>query len=344
MNSPLEEIASGKPLASKPLASVSLDLDDKWTYMKTHGDERWRSFPSYLEIVIPRVLRFLDNRALRITFFLVGQDAAIRGNTRVLGSIADAGHEIGNHSFHHEPWLHLYSRSDIEHEIANAEEAIAKATGQKPVGFRGPGFSVSPAVVEVLAARGYFYDASTLPTFLGPLARAYYLLTAKLDKEEKKRRGRLFGRFQDGLRPLKPYTWETPAGSLVEIPVTTMPVFRAPFHLSYLIWLLGYSQKLAHFYLWMALELCRLSGTAPSFLLHPLDFLGPREAPELAFFPGMQTSLESKLELAGFALDSIAASYRIVAMGEHAAECARTAPLVMDPATGNRVASLSTNK
>jgi hypothetical protein len=344
MHSPPEEIAPGKSLAPKPIASVSLDLDDKWTYMKTHGDERWRSFPSYLEIVIPRVLRFLDRHSLRITFFLVGQDAAIPDNAGLLGSLADAGHEIGNHSFHHEPWLHLYSKSDIEHEIARAEDAIGKATGQKVVGFRGPGFSVSPAVVEVLAARGYFYDASTLPTFLGPLARAYYLMTAKLDKEEKKRRGRLFGRFQDGLRPLKPHLWETAAGSLVEIPVTTMPVFRMPFHLSYLIWLMGYSETLAQTYLRIALDLCMLRGTAPSFLLHPLDFIGPREAPELAFFPGMKTPVESKLALADFAMNAIASRYRIATMGEHAAEYARTARVSVEPGAANQTASLTANK
>jgi peptidoglycan-N-acetylglucosamine deacetylase len=322
---PEEEFPHSSAAAGKPLASLSLDLDDKWTYMKTHGDERWRSFPSYLEIVIPRVLRFLDGQSLRITFFLVGQDAAIPRNAGLLGSIADAGHEIGNHSFHHEPWLHLYSKAEIEAELAQAEEAIAKATGQRVRGFRGPGFSVSPAVAEVLVSRGYSYDASTLPTFLGPLARAYYLFTAKLDKQEKRRRARLFGRFQDGLRPLKPYLWETSAGSIVEIPVTTMPLFRAPFHLSYLIWLCGYSEKIARTYLQIALDLCRLSGTAPSFLLHPLDFLGPREAPELAFFPGMKIPVEKKLAFAETAIQTIARHYTIGTMGDHAAESARTA-------------------
>ena len=41
---------------TKPLASLSLDLDNKWSYMKTHGDAGWEAFPSYLDIVVPRVL------------------------------------------------------------------------------------------------------------------------------------------------------------------------------------------------------------------------------------------------------------------------------------------------
>ena len=27
-------------------ASLSLDLDNQWSYMKTHGDDGWESYPS----------------------------------------------------------------------------------------------------------------------------------------------------------------------------------------------------------------------------------------------------------------------------------------------------------
>ena len=48
--------------------------------MKTHGDIGWETFPSYLDIVVPRVLDFLKDRNLKITFFIVGQDAALEKN------------------------------------------------------------------------------------------------------------------------------------------------------------------------------------------------------------------------------------------------------------------------
>jgi len=302
-----------------PGCTLSLDLDDKWTYLKIHGDAAWRGYPSYLEVVLPRVLRFLDEHSLRITFFIVGQDAAFRRNEGLLRSISDAGHEIGNHSFHHEPWLHLYSAERIHEELARAEEAIGHATGQHPRGFRGPGFSISETVAGVLAARGYRYDASTLPTFLGPIARAYYLFTTRLDPEEKKERARLFGRWRDGLRPLKAWCWPTPSGALTEIPVSTMPGIRTPFHLSYLIWLASYSASAARAYLETAVALCGAFGVAPSFLLHPLDFLAPDEGRELAFFPGMKQPLEAKLDLAAFAVKSLASRYSILPLEDFAA-------------------------
>src|ERR1043165_6917185 len=142
----------------KKLASLSLDLDNKWSYMKTHGDAGWEGFPSYLDVVVPRALEFLKERDLKITFFIVGQDAALEKNHEALRSIANAGHEIGNHSFNHEPWLHLYSKDELVEELRKAEDAIETAAARRPVGFRGPGFSLTPTVLEVLAERGYDYD------------------------------------------------------------------------------------------------------------------------------------------------------------------------------------------
>jgi len=151
--------AAGRAV-KKLVASLSLDLDNQWSYMRTHGDRGWESFPFYLDLVVPRVLDFLARRGLRITFFVVGQDAVLPANAAALAALAEAGHEIGNHSFHHLPWLHLFSEAEIEAEVAQTEEAIAAVTGQRPRGFRGPGFSLSGGTLRVLARRGYRYDAS----------------------------------------------------------------------------------------------------------------------------------------------------------------------------------------
>jgi hypothetical protein len=306
---------------TRPLASLSLDLDNQWSYMKTHGDPEWKSFPSYLDIVIPRVLDFLRGRNQKITFFVVGQDAALDKNAEALSQLSAAGHEIGNHSFNHEPWLHLYSEGQIETELMQAEEHIERVTGQRPIGFRGPGFSLSKATLEVLHRRGYLYDATTLPTFLGPLARAYYLMTAKLSDEERRRRKALFGAFGDGFRPLKPYLWKAEPRGLIEIPVTTMPGLRVPFHVSYLLYLYCFSPRLALMYFKLAIALCVQTQTHVSLLLHPLDFLGGAEVPELSFFPGMSLSGERKIDFVGRVIDYLDARFNIVTLGQYARQC-----------------------
>ena len=303
---------------TKPLASLSLDLDNKWSYLKTHGDEGWEKFPSYLDIVVPRVLELLAKRSLTITFFVVGQDAAIESNRTALRSIAAAGHEIGNHSFHHEPWLHLYSPEELSEELMRAEEAIFEATSVQTVGFRGPGYSFSQPLLAELARRDYEYDASTFPTCLGPVARAYYFFRSNLNGGEREQRKQLFGRFSEGFRPLRPYRWPGIEPALVELPVTTMPFLKLPIHLSYLLYLAQYSDRVAMAYFRFALALCDRSGVEPSLLLHPLDFLGGDDDQDLSFFPAMQSSAASKLRLAASALDLLAANRRIVTMREHA--------------------------
>ena len=306
----------------RPIASLSLDLDNKWSYMKTRGDAAWRSLPSYLDIVVPRVLAFLDDCKLKITVFVVGQDAALEKHHSLLRSISEAGHEIGNHSFHHEPWLHLYSPAEIEAEVMRAHNNIEAATGQRPVGFRGPGYSLSQPLLQTLASLGYRYDASTLPTYLGPLARVYYFATAKLSKEQKEQRHKLFGGVKDGFRPIRPYIWELDGGELLEIPVTTMPGVRVPIHLSYLLYLAAFSERGALLYFRTALKLCRLNGIGPSFLLHPLDFLDAEDSPELAFFPAMKMPWRRKLSFTKEVLRLFSDAYQVKTMGQHAAHLA----------------------
>jgi peptidoglycan-N-acetylglucosamine deacetylase len=282
----------------KPLASLSLDLDNQWSYMKTHGDPGWELFPSYLELVVPRILHFLKQRDLKITFFIVGQDAALRKNRDIIRSITEEGHEVGNHSFSHDAWLQLYTEQQFEMDLNQAEEHIINTTGQKPIGFRGPGYSLSEIALKVLIKKGYLYDASTLPTFIGPIARAYYFATSKLSSKEKYERSLLFGTIRDGLRPIKPYRWvDETCGDIVEIPVTTMPIFRVPIHVSYILYISTFSTALAISYFQLALWLFKLTNVSPSLLLHPLDFLDGNDVKGLSFFPAMKLPKERKKKI-----------------------------------------------
>src|SRR5690349_10513802 len=183
--------------------------------------------------------------------------------------------------------MHKREEDAIEDELARAEESIERATGVRPRGFRGPGFVRSQSILDTLVRRGYEYDASSLPTFIGPLARAYYFRSTKLASDDAARRVDLFGKFSDGFRPNRPHRIATESGSIAEIPVTTFPVFRVPIHISYVLYIATISPKAALAYFGAALAACRLTFTQPSILLHPLDFISGTEAPELAFFPAM---------------------------------------------------------
>ncbi len=311
-------------MPKKPVASLSLDLDNQWSYMKTHGDAGWEDYPSYFDLVVPRIVELLADANTKITFFIVGQDAALEKNHAALRQITTAGHEVGNHSFRHEPWLHLYSEAELEQEIDQAEAAIEAATGQRPNCFRGPGFSLSRTVIKVLTRRGYACDASTFPTFLGPVARMVYFMTSKLDKADLEQRNQLFGTFKDGLRPLKPYRLQTEAGTLIEIPVTTLPLLKVPMHVSYVLYLSVFSPFLAKLYFRFAIALCKLTGVQLSLLLHPLDFMGHDDnIPEMSFFPAMNLPVSRKLKFMRYIFKTLNEQFTIVTMGEHAQAIAR---------------------
>ena len=121
------------PLIVSAGESLSLDLDDKWSYLRTHGDAEWKTLPTYLDFFVPRLLRFLAERELQLTVFVVGQDAELEAHEQTFEALGQAGHEIGNHSYRHEPWLHLYTPGELEDEIEKAERAIERATGSKPL-------------------------------------------------------------------------------------------------------------------------------------------------------------------------------------------------------------------
>lgn len=301
----------------KPIANISLDLDNQWTYMKIHGDEGWDEYPSYLNIFVPYVLDALDKHGLKITFFIVGKDTEFEEDRKYLRMITERGHEVGNHSYHHESWLQTYSYKEIEREIREAEEAIEKITGQQPVGFRGPGFSWSNDLLKVLESRGYKFDASTLPTYLGPLARMYYFQKSDLSKEEKLARKELFGKFSEGFRKVKPYKWDLGnEKTIYEIPVTTMPGIKLPFHLSYLIYIGNISLALMKIYLNTAIRLCKITQTPVSFLLHPLDLIGGDQITQLAFFPGMNITSEKKLKIFDCVMDTMKKHFHLLPMSE----------------------------
>jgi peptidoglycan-N-acetylglucosamine deacetylase len=75
---------------------------------------------------------------------------------------------------------------------------------------------------------------------------------------------------------------------------------------------------LALLYFRFAIALCRLMRVQPSLLLHPLDFMGGEDVPELGFFPAMNQPSYKKVALVGKVLQILSTHYAIVPMSQHA--------------------------
>jgi len=83
----------------------------------------------------PELLEILAAHRASATFFQCG--ANVRRLPEIARAVAEAGHEIGNHSDTH-PKLHFKSPNFIYTELARAQETIWHATGRRPRYFRAP--------------------------------------------------------------------------------------------------------------------------------------------------------------------------------------------------------------
>lgn len=299
----------------RPAATLSLDLDNLWCYQRSFGLETWQDYPSFLELALPRILDFLDRLDLKITFFIIGRDASDGRNHSLLSKIAARGHEVGNHSYDHELTLHGQPRESIKSEIQRAQVAIEEATGQRPRGFRGPAFGLSTDLLEVLAGLGYAYDASTCPNSLGLVARLWHRTQASKVGSDDRVLNSLYGSLRESRQPLRPYSWTLSHGAIVEMPVTTLPLLRLPFHGTYLNYLADFAPGLARGYFAAALKICRMRAVPPSFLLHATDFLGCDDAPDLSYMPGMKRSAEEKTAFMTDILVRYRESFRVQPIG-----------------------------
>ena len=78
---------------------------------------------------------FLASRNASATFFMCGK--AVRRQPETARKVAQLGHEIGNHSEHHQFWRYLL-QNDFSREIASCSKAIKEHTGITVTLFRPP--------------------------------------------------------------------------------------------------------------------------------------------------------------------------------------------------------------
>jgi peptidoglycan/xylan/chitin deacetylase (PgdA/CDA1 family) len=105
------------------------------------------------DTAVPLLLKTLAERHLHVTFFLTGKFC--EQYPRSCRAIADAGMEIGNHSYAH-PWFTRLSREAICIQLERAEAAIRKVCGRgaKPL-FRFPYGDCDRRTRAIVAAAGY---------------------------------------------------------------------------------------------------------------------------------------------------------------------------------------------
>ena len=267
--------------APVPAATLSVDLDNHWSYLRSFGRSGWQSRPSFLNTALPRIRAVMNELELDITAFVVGVDAYDERHRDALSAVAADGHEFGNHSWEHDPGVFAGGKASIEQDVSRAEEAIEAISGARPLGFRGPSYATSEALLEILCEHNYRYDASSFPMSLRALVALYQRLNSERGSSDSGDSTQPRTTLLSSWASLHPHRIH--GGRLIEVPVTTFPLLRLPIHFTYLHALADHSPWLARTYLRFALGLCSARRIPPSLLLHASDFIGADDAFDMQF-------------------------------------------------------------
>ena len=147
------------------LASVSVDLDEIPNYFEIHGLGAPPENAAGLvyEVALERLRGLADAGRFPLTLFVIASDLGRTPARDGLRVAVREGHEMANHSLDHRYDLVRLGKDEIKRQIAEAADTIEKATGERPVGFRAPGYTITDQVFDVLAELEVAYDASVFP-------------------------------------------------------------------------------------------------------------------------------------------------------------------------------------
>lgn len=100
----------------------------------------------------PQILAELKRADIKATFFMLGEHVA--KYPQIARQVADAGHEIGNHSYTHHVLIY-YTEEELEEEIRDSEKIIREVTGYATRCFRPPKAWVTNKEKQKIRDMGY---------------------------------------------------------------------------------------------------------------------------------------------------------------------------------------------
>ena len=209
--------------------SIYFTLDLEHDYAGLSPSDKYEAF-SHTE-TLHRLSDMVRRFELKLTVYVTGKVLAQKRDT--VEFFRDMGAEIELHGFNH-----IMFQPDLAYEVQKGMEAYQKYFGQKPLGYRSPGSSISPVLYKTLASEGIQYDSSLIPSFR-------------------------WGVYKNLKSPTKPFY--DPQSSILELPISVVPNIRLPVAASY-VRLFGLSTFKALF---------TLLGTPTSlvYLFHLVDLI-----------------------------------------------------------------------
>jgi polysaccharide deacetylase family protein (PEP-CTERM system associated) len=146
--------------------AFTVDLED-WFQGLTSTNPHVDKWPSFESRVVPATRTLLDmlrSYQVQATFFVLGYVAD--QFPALIEHIWSEGHEIGVHGYYHR-FVSRSTPDEFARDLERSIEAVERITGERPLGFRAPYFSINGNtlwVFDILQAQGLCYDSSLFPT------------------------------------------------------------------------------------------------------------------------------------------------------------------------------------
>jgi peptidoglycan/xylan/chitin deacetylase (PgdA/CDA1 family) len=153
------------PNGAKCAACVTFDMDADSLVHLAHPETGHRRAAAISmlrygpEVAIRRIVNSYAALGIKQTFFVPAW--CIEQYPQAVELILSGGHEIAHHGFLHEHPNELGDEEEA-HWLDRGIEVIERATGQRPRGWRAPLYNFSHRSAELLADRGFDYDASLM--------------------------------------------------------------------------------------------------------------------------------------------------------------------------------------
>ncbi|GAB4385099.1 MAG: DUF3473 domain-containing protein [Phycisphaerales bacterium] len=153
--------------------ALSFDIEDWFHIVEVRAVENPNLWPelharsSLVERYTDLILEICARHQTRATFFILGWVA--ERHPGLVQRIAEAGHELGTHSFWHRKVYEL-SPDEFREDMRQSIDVIEQASGAKVHGFRAPSFSITAGTewaFDVIVELGLLYDASLFPARRG---------------------------------------------------------------------------------------------------------------------------------------------------------------------------------
>jgi polysaccharide deacetylase family protein (PEP-CTERM system associated) len=179
--------------------ALTIDLEDYYhvsAFSSSNSPDQWSSRQSRVEQNTNLLLDCLDEAHCKATFFTLAWVA--QNYPQVVRQVAARGHEIGCHSLRHRTVFQM-TLEEFRDDTRQAKQLLEDVSGLPVRGYRAPSFSITEKslwALTILAELGFVYDSSIFP-----VKHANYGISDA---------------------PREPFRVETPAGPILEFPMTTL--------------------------------------------------------------------------------------------------------------------------